>query len=173
MVHLLQFTLTLYFVKSLWGARIIFNVNKPHVLHNVGSWEAMVWRIHPKITLFFIKGQNFLLCLRLREYLNLDDFQLCPLLVDDWDYSELIFLGNQGRIQMVPSITVDCQLELIDPTIINLQPKDDWLVINSQINRSSIWIQKSADILQHHGCYSPWIFVLEHFELMLSIFNDF
>ena len=74
---------------------------------------------------------------------------------------------------MVPSITVDCQLELIDPTIINLQPKDDWLVINAQINRSSIWVQKSADILQYHGCYSPWIFVLEHFELMLSIFNDF
>lgn len=88
----------------------------------------------PKITLFFIKGQNFLLCLRSQGHLNLDDFQLCPLLVDDWDYSELIFLGNQGRIQMVPSITVDCQLELIDPTIINLQPKDDSFVINAQIN---------------------------------------
>lgn len=91
--------------------------------------------------------------------------------MDDRDYLETILLRYQRRVEMIPPISINRQLKLINPFPINLDPMHNRLIINPQINRAAIRIQESTDILQHNARDAPGVLIFEHLELVVPVFD--
>lgn len=85
---------------------------------------------------------------------------------------EPVLLWDEWWVEIVPAIGIDSKLESIQPLGVDFQAMDNGLIIDSKINGPTIRIKKSTDVLQHNGSNPPWIFIFEHFELVVSVFDD-
>lgn len=134
----------------------------------------MSWGIHTHKCLTIVKSKHFVPSIQFRRgYFHLNHPQLFASFRSKyWNPTDRVLMRHQRRKHIEFAFAVDVQQESIKLVLGHFEAWNDWVIVDTNIEYSSVWVEKGSDVLHDDGGYVVVDDVSVVFKLMVSAFNQ-